>query len=164
MCPRSLIANNFLMFAMEHTGIYGYSLSLFLSEECFNYVIVPGLEIKQSIGMTREKNDKGDAKRIALYSYEKRDRLEPHVPSSESTVKLKRLFSLRERMVKQRAGYKMSLKEQSEILSKTENKLLLKVQKELIKYLTKEIDIIEKEIKTIVTEDVGLKNQYELIT
>lgn len=152
-----------LMFAMEHTGIYCYNLSLFLFEESFNYVILPGLEIKQSMGMTRGKNDKADAKRIALYAYEKRDRLKSHVQSSESTLKLKRLFSLRERMVKQRAGYKMSLKEQSEILSKSENKLLLKIQKELIKYLTKEIDIIEKEIETIVTEDETLKSQYDLI-
>ena len=152
-----------LMFAMEHTGIYCNNLSLFLSEESFNYVILPGLEIKQSMGMTRGKNDKADAKRIALYAYEKRDRLKSHVQSSESTLKLKRLFSLRERMVKQRAGYKMSLKEQSEILSKSENKLLLKIQKELIKYLTKEIDIIEKEIETIVNEDETLKSQYDLI-
>ena len=115
-----------LLFAMEHTGIYCHSISLFLFEENFNYVILPGLEIKQSMGMTRGKNDKADAKRIALYSYEKRDRLKSNIPSSESIVKLKRLFSLRERMVKQRAGYKMSLKEQSEILSKSKNKLLLK--------------------------------------
>lgn len=152
-----------IMVAMEHTGIYCYNISLFLFEENFNYVILPGLEIKQSMGMTRGKNDKADAKRIALYAYEKRDRLKSHVPSSENIVKLKRLFSLRERMVKQRAGYKMSLKEQSEILSKTENKSLLKTQKNLIKYLTKEVDTIEKEIDSIVTEDDNLKKQYELI-
>ncbi|TLP70121.1 IS110 family transposase [Maribacter sp. ACAM166] len=152
-----------LMFAMEHTGIYCYNISLFLFAENFNYVILPGLEIKQSMGMTRGKNDKADAKRIALYAYEKRDRLKSHVPSSESIVKLKRLFSLRERMVKQRAGYKMSLKEQSEILSRSENKLLLKTQKILIKCLTKEIDTIEQEVESIVTEDDNLRNQYELI-
>ena len=152
-----------LLFAMEHTGIYCHNISLFLFEENFNYVILPGLEIKQSMGMTRGKNDKADAKRIALYAYEKRDRLKSNIPSSESIVKLKRLFSLRERMVKQRAGYKMSLKEQSEILSKSKNKLLLKIQKRLIKCLTKEIDILETEIETIVREDDNLKYQYDLI-
>ncbi|SHJ85115.1 Transposase [Arenibacter nanhaiticus] len=152
-----------LMFAMEHTGIYCYNLSLFLSKEGFNYVIIPGLEIKQSMGMTRGKNDKADAKRIALYAYEKRYRLKRHVQSSESIVKLKRLFSLRERMVKQRAGYKMSLKEQSEILLRKDNKLLLKTQEVLIKCLTKEINIIEKEIESIVTEDDNLRSQFELI-
>jgi len=152
-----------LLFAMEHTGIYCHSISLFLFEENFNYVILPGLEIKQSMGMTRGKNDKADAKRIALYAYEKRDRLKSNIPSSESIVKLKRLFSLRERMVKQRAGYKMSLKEQSEILSKSKNKLLLKIQKRLIKCLTKEIDILETEIETIISEDDNLKFQYDLI-
>lgn len=75
-----------LMFAIEHAGIYCYNLSLFLFEESFNYVILPGLEIKQSMGMNRGKNDKADAKRISLYTYEKRDRLKSHVQSSESPL------------------------------------------------------------------------------
>lgn len=152
-----------LMVAMEHTGIYCHNLSLFLSEENFNYVILPGLEIKQSMGMIRGKNDKADAKRIAQYAYEKRDRLKSHVQSSENIIKLKRLFSLRERMVKQRAGYKMSLKEQMRILEKGDNKLLFNAQKSLIKSLSQQINLIEKEIESIVHQDEDLKTQYDLI-
>ncbi|MDO9138308.1 MAG: IS110 family transposase, partial [Lutibacter sp.] len=84
--------------------------------------------------------------------------------SPKNIIALKRLLSLRERIVKQRAGYKASLKELSEILSKSENKLLIKTQKNIINSLTKEVNTIEKEIEKIILEDGELKKQYELIT
>lgn len=152
-----------ILLAMEHTGIYCYNISLFLFENNFKHVTLPGLEIKRSMGMVRGKDDKVDAKRIALYAYEKRDRLKPDVQSSKNIVALKRLFSLRERMVKQRAGYKMSSKEQLKILSPSDIKLLLRTQKNLIKCLTNEIGVIEKEIESIVNNDNELSAQYELI-
>ena len=83
--------------------------------------------------------------------------------SPKNIIALKRLLSLRERIVKQRAGYKASLKELSEILSKSENKLLIKTQKNIINSLTKEVNTIEKEIEKIILEDGELKKQYELI-
>ena len=67
----------------------------------------------------------------------------------KNIIELKRLLSLRERIVKQRAGYKASSKELSEILSKSENKLLIKTQKNIINSLTKEINTLEKEIETL---------------
>jgi NAD+--asparagine ADP-ribosyltransferase len=93
--------------------------------------------------MTRGKNDKVDTKRIAIYAYEKRERLKPNTQSPENIISLKRLLSFGIRMVKQRAEYKTSLKEQSEILFKKENKLLFKLQKNVIKSISKEIETID---------------------
>lgn len=153
-----------VLFALEHTGLYSYNLSCFLAENKYNYVILPGLEIKRSLGITRGKDDKVDAKRIALYAYEKRERLIHTTQTPEELVALKRLLSLRERMVRQRAGYKASYKEQSDILSSKENKVLLKVQKNLIKALTSEIDMINKELEGIILKNGELKKQFDLIT
>lgn len=139
-------------------------MSGFLADNQFHYVVLPGLEIKRSTGITRGKADKIDAKRIALYAYEKRERIIPATQTPEELVALKRLLSLRERMVKQRAGYKASYKEQSEILSGKENKLLLKAQKSIIKALTSEIDVLNKELETIILKNSELKRQYNLIT
>jgi len=105
-----------LLVALEHTGLYSYNLSNYLSREGFIYVILPALEIKRSTGIARGKADKVDAKRIALYAYEKRERIVPSQRSPENIIKLKRLLSLRERIVRQKAGYKASVKEQSGIL------------------------------------------------
>lgn len=63
-----------------------------------------------------------------------------------------------------RAGYKASIKEQSEMLPKKEAEVLLKCQKKIIKCLDTEIDYIEIDIKTLITADTELKKQYELIT
>ena len=43
------------------------------TNECFT--VVSGLDIKKSLGIVRGKNDKVDAKRIANYAWEKRDKI-----------------------------------------------------------------------------------------
>ena len=88
----------------EHTGIYSYPLSLFLQENDLSFVLVPGLEIKRSMGIQRGKNDKVDAKRIALYAYRRLNELKPSELPSETIVSLKRLLALRDHLVVQRAS------------------------------------------------------------
>ena len=63
-----------VLFCFEHTGIYSFPLSCFLSEMQLDYTIVPGLEIK-ILGIQRGKNDKVDAKKITLYAYRRRDEI-----------------------------------------------------------------------------------------
>ena len=43
------------------------------------FVMASALDIKKSLGITRGKNDKIDACRIANYAYEKRDKLTPTI-------------------------------------------------------------------------------------
>ncbi|WP_445721630.1 hypothetical protein [Flavobacterium sp.] len=77
----------------------------------------------------------------------------------EDITKLKRLLSLRERLVKQRAGYKSSLKEFSRILTLKNNKVLLGTQKTIISYLTKQIKVSEQNIDNNET----FKNVFKLV-
>src|SRR6476620_1304477 len=53
---------------LEHTGIYCQPLLDFLIANNIRVCVEPALQIKQSQGMTRGKNDKVDARRIALYA------------------------------------------------------------------------------------------------
>src|SRR5687767_9631433 len=53
-----------LTVCMEHTGIYGLPILDYLVKHNIKVCVVPGLQIKQSQGMTRGKNDKVDARRI----------------------------------------------------------------------------------------------------
>ncbi len=62
-----------ILFCLEYTGIFSYQLSLFLSQKEFFFSIVSGLEVKRSLGITRGKNDKIDAKRITEYAYLRRE-------------------------------------------------------------------------------------------
>lgn len=153
-----------ILFIFEHTGLYPHNLSVYLTEQEVQFTLVPGLEIKRSLGIARGKNDKVDATKIALYGYRLRDEIEPTKLPSKDLMILKNLLTLRDRLVKQRAGFKTSLNEQKRILSKIENKTLLETQHKMIKYLTKQIDNIEKEIEDIVKKNEQLNQIYELIT
>ena len=82
-----------MMFAFEHTGLYSYPLSMFLTENQYFYIVIPGLELKRSMGIARGKNDKIDAKRIALYTYEKREKLNPFEMPTDEIIQIKRLLS-----------------------------------------------------------------------
>lgn len=151
------------LFVLEHTGIYSEQISLFFDENDFYFALIPGLEIKKSLGISRGKNDKVDATKIALYGYRLRDEIKPYKLPSKSVNQLKRLLTLRERLVKQRAGHKSTLKEQKRIYTRKENQLLLETQERVIKYLTKQIKTIEAEMKEIIKSNQQLKQQYKLI-
>lgn len=100
-----------ILICFEHTGLYSLPLAIFLSEHRISFSMVPALEIKRSLGLVRGKNDRIDARRIAEYAYLRRETIKSYKLPSKQVLKLQTLLSLRERMVKQRAGYRSSLKE-----------------------------------------------------
>jgi transposase len=152
-----------LMLAFEHTGLYSYGLSVFLTEHQYAYIIIPGLELKRSMGITRGKDDKIDAQRIALYAYEKRHKLKSYQLPQEEVTQIKRLLSLREKLVKQRSGYKAALGEYKLFLKRKENKSLFEVHEKMIVELTKQIEKIEKQLYDTIKNDGQLKRMYDLL-
>ena len=74
---------------MEHTGHYGYLLASEFSQRDFKYALINPLEIKNSIGMTRGKNDAIDAYRIAYYALTHYRKLKPYVLPIKELQKLK---------------------------------------------------------------------------
>lgn len=152
-----------LMIAYEHTGLYSYPLSVYLTENHYNYIVIPGLELKRSMGITRGKDDKIDAKRIANYTYEKRDKLVPYELPCKEIIQIKRLLSLREKLVKQRAGYIGTLGEYKRFLTKKDNESLFDIHEKMIDQLTKQINKIEKELDDVIKRDGQLKRMYDLI-
>ena len=67
-----------VFFCFEHTGLYSYNLACYLSERQLNFTLVPGLDIKLSLGIQRGKSDKVDAQKIALYAFRKKDEVTPY--------------------------------------------------------------------------------------
>ena len=82
-----------IMYSFEHTGMYSFQLALFLTEKQYQFIIIPGLEIKRSLGIQRGKNDKVDAKRIALYAYRRKDEIKPYIMPSKELTKIRQLLS-----------------------------------------------------------------------
>jgi len=100
---------------------------------------------------------------IALYAYRLRDEIKIYKMPTEQVLSLKRLLWLRERLVKQRTGFKASFKEQKRVLVKKDNKILFNTQKQMMSYLSKQIKAVEKEMNLIIKNDDTLNEQFKLI-
>ena len=153
-----------ILFVFENTGMYSHQLSVFLTEKEIPFYIASGLDIKRSIGIVRGKDDEIDAKRIAIYGYRLKDEIKPSKLPLNSITQLKSLFSLRTKLVKQRAGFKATLKEQKGVYLKKEFAIHFQVQQQLIDDLTKQINKIDSTIKVIIKKSSELEQNFDLIT
>ena len=154
---------NDLLICFENTGKYSKMLSVFLHTQEIPFVMVPALEIKKSLGITRGKNDKVDARRIALYAHQKMDQLVLTVLPGEKIDRIKSLLSLREKLVKHRTAYKNGLSDLNDCYQEGETNLLKSTQKRMISVLNEEIEIVETEIETIIKQDTSMNKNFELI-
>lgn len=152
-----------VLFAFEHTGLYSLPLSVFLNQAQYSFTIIAGLELKRSLGIRRGKSDKADARAIAEYAYEKREKIKLYQMPGEIILKLKRLLSYRERLVKEKAAFKGRINEYKTFLNKEENTVLFDSHLKMIKQFDEEINQIEKEISRLIKKDKELARQFELI-
>jgi transposase len=149
---------------MEHTGIYSYLLlDVLTAKEAF-ICLEPGLQIKQSLGMQRGKNDRVDAQRIAQYAYKNQQELRFWKPSRVAIQKIRALLTLRERLVTVRSQLEVPLREGSAFIDASIQKSIKENCKSSVKALEKDIEKVEKEIKKIVDEDETLKTQFKIVT
>jgi len=152
-----------VLICFEHTGLYSLPLAVFLNKQQILFSMVAALEIKQSLGLVRGKNDKIDAKRIAAYAYLRREQLKAYTLPSKDIIKLQQLITLRDRLVRQRSGYVGSMKEYKCMLKQKSNELLFSVHTETISYMTKQIDAIEQEMIALIKEEERLNKLYNLM-
>ena len=151
------------LFALEHTGIYSLPICVFLSENQNHFVLLPGLEIKRSLGIQRGKNDKIDSGRIADYAYQKRDKITPTQLPFKNIQTIRRLLSIRDRLVKHRKGFLKDRGENKKFLKQSENKILFEVVEKSICDINKQINKVEKELDNIVKSDELINKQFNLI-
>ena len=163
-CKQTKLCFSQIVVCFEHTGLYSLQLAAFFQSEQIDFVMVPALEIKRSFGIVRGKSDRVDAQRIANYAYLRRDDLTPTILPSKKILAIQKLLGLRAKLVIQRAGFKSLEKESKSVLSQKENSSFFSTQKKMITYLTKQINALEKEIKSIITNDSNLDRLFKLVT
>ena len=141
-----------LLICMEHTGVYTVSLCCFLEEQQITYTLVPGLAIKRSLGITRGKEDKIDAVRIAQYIRKNHNEIKFYTLPDTAIRQLKALIAMRKRLTKFKCALEVSAKElkmfeQEEVFDTIEerNQRLLKDIKAEIKQINQQmLDIIKE--------------------
>lgn len=149
---------------LEYTGGYEYKLLKFCEVKEISYVRVPGLAIKNSLGIIRGKNDKVDSLRIAQYGEQKHKSLQPSKPMNAAIIRLKELLSFRKRLVRESAGYKASIKEREHMYGSNKKDIILKSLNQKLKANIKFIDNLEIEMAKIVTQDEAMSLNFALIT
>jgi len=148
-----------IFICMEHTGLYSFEFQIFLEKMNIYYCMESGLRIKKSIGITRGKDDKIDAFRIAEYCYEKQEKLAPTVMPSKEIFALRRLISERKRYTQMLAKHKVIAKE----IAKYESEIAQKRTIETIEFIKKKITDIEEELLQIINSEPSIKQNYSLL-
>ena len=95
-----------MIICFEHTGMYSIKLATYLNDIGIPFAMLPALQIKQSIGIRRGKNDQIDAQRIAEYAWLHRETIQATLLPAKSILKLQSLLTLRNRLVCDREGMK----------------------------------------------------------
>lgn len=160
---RNRQADNEVLVVMEHTGLYSHLFELFLQAEEISYCKKPAAEIKQSIGLTRGKNDRIDARRIAQYGWLRREELVAGQYPIALIVSIKDLLSYRNKLVRDRSGYKVRLKEELETGRVKKTDFLYKEQQKDIAYLDAKIKMVEKEILKLIKSDKAVHRNFLLL-
>lgn len=149
--------------AFEHTGSYGKAITNFCINNNLEYYAVNAMEIKLSQGITRSKNDKIDAKRIATYLFEKGYKLNPTKPINTSIEQIKLLRTSRDLLVKQRASIITSIKMYKETLKLNSQDIALASLEETKRVMDNQIKYLEDQIFNNIRLNKELNKNYNLL-
>lgn len=148
--------------AMENTGRYNYELYEVLSDMNILVYVINPLHLKKSMGLLRGKNDQIDSQRICLFIEKNYMDLIPWTAKSLDIQKLSLLNSERRHRVKIKTGLLKQMKDVN-FLKNHIDKESIKLNKQLILVLDKQIKAIEKKILGLIESNHELKDQYERI-
>jgi transposase len=125
--------------------------------------------IKRSIGLQRGKSDKIDAIRISEYAFRYADQAQLWQPEREVLLELKHMVGLRKRLMLAKDSLQVPLKEAADFQDKKLSKKMQALNRAAdrqkpIKALQKQIQQVEKQIRTLIKEDDILRHLFELVT
>ena len=153
-----------LIVCMEHTGIYCLPLMEVLLKNQVKFCLEPALQIQRAQGMTRGKNDKIDAKRIASYALKNKEQLKFWVPQRENLQRLKALLTTRDRLIKVKVQLQVPLDECADFISSDIQKDMVRQCSSAIRSITKSISKVETAIDDLIRKDASIKEKYRLAT
>lgn len=152
------------VFCMEHTGIYNAHALSCLHKLGFPLWLESSLQIKQSGGMQRGKNDAVDAARIAQYASRFRDRLRLWQPPRPVIQKLAYLSALRQRLLVARQQLQQPVAEMQGFIDKAVSQQMAKSCRASLKALDADLASAEGQIEELIGQDERLNELFGLVT
>ena len=153
-----------LVVCLEHTGVYGQPLLEVLVKNEIKVCVYPAMQIKKSLGITRGKNDRIDAIRIAQYAFKNKGDLTFWRPQRDCIQKLKALLVTRERLVKSRVQLEVPISECSEFIAPSIRKSMITYCQQALNAIKKDIAHIDAAIEELVKTDNQVSQQRDLAT
>jgi transposase len=152
------------VFCMENTGFYGNHLLNILAKLKASIVQEHPLKIKKSMGISRGKDDKTDAIRIADYAWKNRTELKLWRPKRAVLEELADLMALRNRLLGVALILKTPQKEKKNFIKTTAHRKTVGICEASIKAITTDLLEIEQEIKSVISTDEYLTRLMQVIT
>lgn len=152
------------LYCFEHTGIYGRKLAFILSEKQWCVWIEMPVSILRSMGLQRGKNDKVDAKRIAIYAMKNNEQAKLWEEPRKEVETLRQLLTTRERLINSLMALKAPVKEFKQSGNKDLASIIEKSIKNAVNGLVKDIKKTEQAMNELVINDQGLLKLYSLVT
>jgi len=151
------------LFCMEHTGIYNNPLLNYLHQKQANIWLEQATQIKASMGISREKNDKVDSQKIGLYAYKNCEDVKLWTPKRPVIVQIDRLTALRDRLVKSIKILKTPLSDAKKLVDKK----MLSSEKSLCQSsmdaMKADLKAVDKKIKELIDNDPQLKELFYIV-
>jgi transposase len=153
-----------VIFCMEYTGIYNNHMLDYLTEIKANIWLENPIHIKKSMGLTRGKNDKVDAQRIAMFAYKNAKEAKLWMPQRKVIQTLKTLTRVRTRIMKSIEILKKPLDEVKSFIDKETLKSMKHTCKSSLKALKKDLKDINDKIVQIIKSGEQLSKLYNIVT
>jgi len=153
------------LFCGEHTGLYSLCLSEFLIKKGLFLWLENPLQIKQSSGIRREKNDRVDSREIAFYAYRFSDKARAYRLPETALKSLALLLSFRARLLSNKHTLVVSSAEIRRVISRdaTARYIYEQSQKD-IERINKEIKEAERRMLQAIESDESLQENYKLLS
>ncbi len=151
------------IFCIEHTGYYSKQLSRFVISQHGNLWMEMSLKIIRSLGVQRGKNDKLDAKRIALFAQRNQQDFVPYNPPRLIVENLKTLLMLREKLINSKTSLIVPINELASV-NKDAGKLALKSISKALQAIKNNIASLDLQIDELIKSDKELTEKFKLVT
>ena len=147
----------------EYTGQYTYPLCCACEELNIDLWLENPTQIKYRSGVQRGKNDKLDAKKIALYACRFAEEARLFNLPEKAIETLRQLISERDLYVIEKSKLRGQLTDQERFMDKTLYGKKKKRFERVIHELNKSIEAVDKEINCLIDNDDTLSKQHELL-
>lgn len=150
-------------FCLEHTGIYGRKLIYLLFEQSWRVWLEMPVAILRSMGLQRGKNDKVDAKRIAIYAMKNIESAKFWEAPRKQVDALRQMLNTRELLVRSKKALSAPMKEYKKTGNKELSEMMRVATKGTLKGIETDILKLEQTMEEIINSDSELTRLVKLL-